>query len=84
LNATTRTGIRTFVLDLFVWLSHRCFTTKQNDSIPIFGPFGLVEQLGAAEYVRPRKFREKLRQWLRIIRLFWPECPARLSGGRLA
>ncbi len=67
------------VLDLFVWLSYRCFTAKQKESIPIFGPFGLVEQLGVAEYVRPRKFREKLRQWLRTIQLVWPECPARLD-----
>ena len=57
------------VLDLFVWLSYRCFTAKEKEAIPIFGPFGLVQQLGAVEYARPRKFREKLLQWLRTIRL---------------
>jgi len=66
------------VLDLFVWLSYRCFTAKDKDAIPIFGPFGLVQQLGAVEYARPRKFREKLLQWLRTIRLVWPECPANI------
>jgi hypothetical protein len=67
------------VLDLFVWLSYRCFTAKGKEAIPIFGPFGLVEQLGVTEYARPRKFREKLGQWLGTIRLFWPECPAQIS-----
>ena len=26
------------VLDLFVWLSYRCFTSKGAERIPIFGP----------------------------------------------
>jgi hypothetical protein len=68
------------VLDLFVWLSYRCFTSKRPERIPIFGPFGLVQQLGAVEYARPRKFREKLHQWLKTIRLVWPECPAQISS----
>ena len=67
------------ILDLFVWLSYRCFTAKRKESIPIFGPFGLVQQLGVVEYARPRKLREKLRQWLRTIRLVWPDCPAQIS-----
>jgi hypothetical protein len=58
------------VLDLFVWLSYRCFTSKGPERIPIFGPFGLVQQLGAVEYTRPRKFREKLHQWLKTMRSF--------------
>jgi hypothetical protein len=68
------------VLDLFVWLSYRCFASKGPERIPIFGPFGLVQQLGAVEYVRPRKFREKLHQWLQTIRLVWPECPAEITA----
>ena len=68
------------VLDLFVWLSYRCFTSKGPERIPIFGPFGLVQQLGAVEYARPRKFREKLHQWLKTIRLVWPECPAEITA----
>jgi hypothetical protein len=68
------------VLDLFVWLSYRCFTSKGTERIPIFGPFGLVQQLGAVEYARPRKFREKLHQWLKTIRLVWPECPAQITA----
>jgi hypothetical protein len=44
--------------------------------VPLFGEFGLVSQLGSVEYARPRKFREKLEGWLRLIRTMWPECPA--------
>jgi hypothetical protein len=55
-------------------------TSKGPERIPIFGPFGLVQQLGAVEYARPRKFREKLHQWLKTIRLVWPECPAQITA----
>jgi hypothetical protein len=71
------------LLDLFVWLSYRCFTAKGEDSIPIFGDFGLVHQIGTVEYVRPRKFREKLDDWLRTIRLVWPDCPAKITSDSL-
>ena len=39
-----------------------------------------VQQLGAVEYARPRKFVEKLHQWLKTIRLVWPECPAQITA----
>ena len=74
------------VLDLFMWLSYRCFSAKGEESIPIFGNFGLAAQLGNVEYARPRRFREKLEQWLKTIRAMWPECPARINdaGSHLA
>jgi hypothetical protein len=40
-----------------------------------------VQQLGAVEYVWPRKFREKLTQWLKTIRVVWPDCPAEITAG---
>jgi hypothetical protein len=63
-------------LDLFMWLSYRCFTAKGKERVSLFGDFGLVSQLGSTEYSRPRKFREKLEGWLNLIRAMWPECPA--------
>ncbi len=68
------------VLDLFMWLSYRCFMAKGMEDIPLFGPYGLANQIGSTEYARPRRFREKLEQWLDSIRLLWPECPARISS----
>src|SRR4051812_5373637 len=67
------------VLDLFMWLSYRCFAARSQESIPIFGALGLAAQLGNVEYARPRKFREKLESWLGVIRAMWPECPARID-----
>ena len=67
-------------LDLFMWLSYRCFTAKGQERIPIFGDFGLAMQLGSIEYARPRKFRERLDRWLDLIRSLWPDCPARISA----
>jgi hypothetical protein len=54
-------------LDLFMWLSYRCFTARGRERVPLFGDFGLVSQLGSAEYARPRKFR---RSW----RAGWTWC----------
>ena len=68
------------VLDLFMWLSYRCFVAKGKEMIPLFGPRGLASQIGSIEYARPRRFREKLDGWLESIRVLWPECPARISS----
>jgi hypothetical protein len=70
------------VLDLFMWLSYRCFTAKGQESIPLFGPAGLTHQIGCVDYSRPRRFRAMLDQWLTTIRAVWPECPARISACR--
>jgi hypothetical protein len=68
------------VLDLFMWLSYRCFTAKGSESIPLFGDFGLANQIGTTDYTRPRRFRAMVEQWLDNIRALWPECPARISS----
>ena len=67
------------VLDLFLWLSYRCFLATTAEAIPLFGAFGLAQQLGSLEYSRPRRFLAKLAQWLDTIHALWPECPARLT-----
>jgi hypothetical protein len=66
-------------LDLFTWLSYRCFIAKGRECVPLFGESGLVNQLGSSDYSRPRKFRERLAGWLDLVRALWPECPARIS-----
>ena len=68
------------VLDLFMWLSYRCFVAKGKEMIPLFGPWGLASQIGSIEYARPRRFREKLEAWLESIRVLWPECPAKITA----
>jgi hypothetical protein len=72
-------------LDLYTWLTYRCFSAKGDERVPLFGEFGLVNQLGIGAYARPRKFREQLEQWLILVKAMWPECPARVSsdGGAL-
>lgn len=67
-------------LDLFMWLSYRCFTAKGRERIPIFGDFGLAAQLGSVYYAWPRKFRERLERWLDLVLTLWPACPARITG----
>jgi hypothetical protein len=67
-----------------MWLSYRCFLAKGEEAIPLLGAFGLANQIGSIEYARPRRFREKLDQWLDSIRALWPECPARISPNGLS
>jgi hypothetical protein len=66
-------------LDLFIWLWYRCFTARGRERVPLFGDFGLISQLGSADYARPRKFREKPEGWLDLVRTMWPECPASID-----
>src|SRR5262245_64002588 len=57
------------VLDLFMWLAYRCFSARHEEHVPLFGNFGLIIQLGTAEYRRERRFRERLEKWLQSIRV---------------
>jgi hypothetical protein len=68
-------------LDLYTWLTWRCFQSRSEELIPLFGAFGLASQLGVREYEQERKFRERLRRWLDLVKLYWPECPAKISAG---
>jgi hypothetical protein len=60
-------------------VTYRCFVAKGEESIPLFGEWGLTHQLGSVEYSRPRRFRAMLDQWLTTIRSLWPACPAKVS-----
>lgn len=66
-------------LDFYMWLTWRCFTARRAESVPLFGPAGLETQLGVGEYSRDRNFRKRIRAWLQVVRLHWPECPARIT-----
>jgi hypothetical protein len=72
-------------LDLYVWLAWRCWTAKAPVSIPLFGPEGLISQLGISDKLRERDFRRQVGHWLNIIHQLWPDCPASLAkdGGSL-
>ena len=71
-------------LDLYMWLCWRCHQARRTESVPLFGAFGLASQLGVVEYSRDRNFRKRLSEWLRLVHLYWPECPAELTYDGLA
>jgi hypothetical protein len=50
--------------------------------IPLVGPCGRDEQLGATEYSLDRRFRDKILTWLAKVKAFWPDCPAHLTENR--
>jgi hypothetical protein len=66
-------------LDFYMWLTWRCYNTRRAEAVGLFGPAGLALQLGVAEYSRDRNFRKRLRAWLTVVRLQWPDCPAQIS-----
>ena len=80
IEAVKAFGSAPAVLDLFMWLTYRCFTAKSEERAPLFGDFGLTAQLGSVEYTRPRRFRAMLEQWLGQVRAVWPECPAQICA----
>lgn len=67
-------------LDLYTWLTWRCHQARGPERVPLFGNCGLANQLGVQSFARERKFRERINQWLKLVRLYWPECPATLSS----
>jgi hypothetical protein len=66
-------------LDLSMWLSYRCFVAAGQESILLFGERELANQLGSIEYSHPRRFCQKLEQWLEMIRVLWPDFPAQIN-----
>lgn len=67
-------------LDFYMWLCWRCWKVRGVESIPLFGPGGLLGQLGVEGYGVRRNFRKTLRRWLIKTHAQWPECPAELSA----
>lgn len=67
-------------LDFYMWLTWRCWKAKGMEFIPLFGPNGLVNQMGMGTYTRPRRLVQRVKQWLEICKRFWPECPANWSN----
>jgi hypothetical protein len=65
-------------LDLYVWLVWRSWSLEASRQarVPLFGFTGLAQQLGSKGYRRERDFRQKLAQWLREVKAWWPDCPA--------
>jgi hypothetical protein len=66
-------------LDLYIWLVWRSWTATAPVNIPLFGPEGLVSQLGNSENLRERDFRRQIARWLQITCRLWPECAATLA-----
>ena|SRR5690349_11703087 len=57
-----------------------CPGFPSTETIPLFGNFGLADQIGTTDYTRPRRYRAMIEQWLDSIRVLCPECPARISS----
>jgi hypothetical protein len=69
-------------LDFFLWLTFRSWTVPKGAvaRIPLFGPDGLTAHLGSVEYGSPRRFRQKVKEWLGVINAAWSDCPATVDG----
>lgn len=66
-------------LKFYLWLGYRSYTASRRVDVPLFGDGGLQEQLGDTSY-KPFKYREKLKQWLEMIRQEGaPDLPHKLT-----
>ena len=70
------------VLDFYLWMAWKSWTVNASSRIPIVGPAGLCDQLGAAQYSSPRRFRHLIVEWLAKVKAYWPECPATVTSDR--
>jgi hypothetical protein len=59
---------------------YRCFTAKGEETIPLFGHFGLANPIGPTDYSAAETAPSEGRKWLDSIRALRPHCPARISG----
>jgi len=67
-------------LDLYMWLTWRCWTASEPlERIPLFGAAGLAQQLGTPNYTRERRFRQRIAHWVGIVHALWPACPVMLA-----
>lgn len=70
-------------LDFYLWVLWRSWTLNGAPvRVPITGPGGLSDQLGATAYSLPRRFRHTIVEWLARVKHYWPECPAFVSKDR--
>jgi hypothetical protein len=67
-------------LDLFMWLSYRCFTAKGRERVPLFGDFGLVSQLEARSMRGLGSSATNWRAGWDLVRTMWPQCPAMIDA----
>jgi hypothetical protein len=71
------------ILNSYLWLAWKSWTTNHAPSrIPIVGPAGLCDQLGAVHYSSPRGFRHLIVEWLAKVKVYWPECRAFVTSDR--
>jgi len=71
------------MLDFYLWLAWKGWTIHDAPSrIPIVGPAGLCDQLGAAPYASPRRFRHLIVEWLAKVKVYWPGCRAFVTSDR--
>ena len=61
-----------------MWLTWRCKKTGDPAYVPLFGEYGLANQLGMADQA-PRTLRQTIKRWLTKIKAHWPDVPAELS-----
>jgi Plasmid encoded RepA protein len=67
-------------LDLFMWLSYRCYTARGRERVPLFGDFGLISQLGSSRLRASSQVPREVGGGLDLVRTIWPECPASIDG----
>jgi hypothetical protein len=66
-------------LDFYQWQAWRSSFVKKAIRVPIFGPGGLLAQLGCLQGQENKEIKRRLAEWQRLIKLSWPTCPNSFS-----
>ena len=60
------------------------FRRRVRKVFPCSGHSSCPRSLGVQEYAHERNSGSVIKEWLKLVRLYWPECPAVVSAdGRL-
>lgn len=67
-------------LDFYQWQAWRSHFAKKAIRVPIFGPGGLLAQLGCLQGQKNYDIKRQLAEWQTLIKIAWPTCPNNFSS----
>jgi hypothetical protein len=67
-------------LDFYQWQAWRSSFVTKAIRVPIFGPGGLLAQLGCLQGQANPEIKRRLAEWQMFIKLSWPTCPNAFSS----
>jgi hypothetical protein len=66
-------------LDLYTWLTWRCYQAKGEEQLAFIQRFRPGCPTRRSGVYPPTEVPERITGWLKLVRIYWPECPVAVS-----